>query len=95
MQISAISLTSRTSAVLILNYASGRGIVFIRSIVISYERAGICVFMGALTLVTMISFVDDIRSTSQKLRLLFHFSAMALMFSNGAVAMPWWWVWWL
>ena len=37
-------------------------------------------FMLALTLITFISFVDDIRSTSQVLRLVFHFSAMALMF---------------
>ena len=37
-------------------------------------------FMLALTLITFISFVDDIRSTSQGLRLVFHFTAMALMF---------------
>ena len=37
-------------------------------------------FMLALTLITFISFVDDIRSTSQVLRLLFHFFAMSLMF---------------
>lgn len=37
-------------------------------------------FMLALTLITFISFVDDICSTSQVLRLVFHFSAMALMF---------------
>ena len=50
-------------------------------------------FMLALTLVTFISFVDDIRSTSQKLRLLFHFSAMALMFYQwGLFALSWWWI---
>ena len=37
-------------------------------------------FLLALTLVTFISFVDDIKSTGQMTRLLFHFSAMALMF---------------
>lgn len=43
-------------------------------------------FMLALTLITVISFVDDICSTSQKLRLIFHFSAMAMMFyPMGAV----------
>ena len=48
-------------------------------------------FMLALTLVTFISFVDDIRSTSQALRLVFHFSAMALMFYQwGLFALPWW-----
>lgn len=37
-------------------------------------------FMLALTLITAISFVDDIRSTSRRLRLILHFTAMALMF---------------
>ncbi|WP_455585452.1 MraY family glycosyltransferase [Bacteroides sp.] len=48
-------------------------------------------FMLALTLITLISFVDDIRSTSQALRLVFHFSAMALMFYQwGLFSLPWW-----
>ena len=48
-------------------------------------------FMLALTLVTFISFVDDIRSTSQVLRLVFHFSAMGLMFYQwGLFSLPWW-----
>ena len=48
-------------------------------------------FMLALTLITLISFVDDIRSTSQVLRLVFHFSAMALMFYQwGLFSLPWW-----
>ena len=48
-------------------------------------------FMLALTLITFISFVDDIRSTSQALRLVFHFSAMGLMFYQwGLFALPWW-----
>ena len=48
-------------------------------------------FMLALTLITFISFVDDIRSTSQVLRLVFHFSAMALMFYQwGLFTLPWW-----
>lgn len=47
--------------------------------------------MLALTLVTFISFVDDIRSISQALRLVFHFSAMALMFYQwGLFSLPWW-----
>ena len=47
--------------------------------------------MLALTLITFISFVDDIRSTSQVLRLVFHFSAMALMFYQwGLFSLPWW-----
>ena len=48
-------------------------------------------FMLALTLITFISFIDDIRSTSQALRLVFHFFAMALMFYQwGLFSFPWW-----
>ena len=50
-------------------------------------------FILALTLVTFISFVDDIKSTRQITRLLFHFSAMALMFYQwGLFSLSWWWV---
>lgn len=50
-------------------------------------------FMLALTLVTFISFVDDVKSTRQLTRLLFHFSAMALMFGQwGLFAWSWWWI---
>lgn len=50
-------------------------------------------FMLALTLVTFISFVDDVHSTRQVTRLVFHFSAMALMFWQwGLFSLPWWWV---
>ena len=48
-------------------------------------------FILALTLITFISFIDDIRSTSQGLRLVFHFTAMALMFYQwGLFSLPWW-----
>lgn len=50
-------------------------------------------FMLALTLVTFISFVDDVHSTRQVTRLVFHFSAMALMFWQwGLFGLPWWWI---
>ena len=50
-------------------------------------------FILALTLITFISFVDDIRSTSQGLRLVFHFTAMALMFYQwGLFSLSWWWI---
>ena len=50
-------------------------------------------FMVALTLIEFIRFVDDIRSTSQGLRLVFHFSAMALMFYQwGLFSLSWWWI---
>ena len=49
--------------------------------------------MLALTLITFISFVDDIRSISQGLRLVFHFTAMALMFYQwGLFSLSWWWI---
>ena len=48
-------------------------------------------FMLALTLVTVISFVDDIRSISQGLRLVFHFTVMGLMFYQWELfTLPWW-----
>lgn len=48
-------------------------------------------FILALTLITVISFADDVRSTSRRLRLVLHFSAMALMFYQwGLFGMPWW-----
>lgn len=48
-------------------------------------------FMLALTLVAVISFVDDIRSISQGLRLVFHFTAMGLMFYQWELfTLPWW-----
>ena len=50
-------------------------------------------FILALSLITFISFVDDIRSTSQGLRLGFHFSAMALMFYQwGLFSLSWCWI---
>ena len=50
-------------------------------------------FIVALTLITFISFVDDIRSTSQSLRLVFHFAAMVLMFYQWDLfSLSWWWI---
>ena len=50
-------------------------------------------FIVALTLITFISFVDDIRSTSQSLRLIFHFAAMVLMFYQWDLfSLSWWWI---
>lgn len=50
-------------------------------------------FMLALTLVSFISFIDDICSTSSKARLVFHFLAMALMFYQwGVFSLDWWWI---
>lgn len=73
----------------------GGGIIFYFGALAYFLTSGFeyAWFMLALTLVTLISFVDDIRSTSQKLRLLFHFSAMALMFYQwGLFSLSWWWI---
>ncbi|NDV64961.1 glycosyltransferase family 4 protein [Bacteroides sp. 224] len=50
-------------------------------------------FMIGLTLITIISFIDDIRSVSQKIRLVFHFVGMGFMFYQwGALESQWtWW----
>ena len=50
-------------------------------------------FILALSLITFISFVDDIRSTSQGLRLVFNFYALDLMFYQwGLFSLSWWWI---
>lgn len=50
-------------------------------------------FMLALTLVAFISFVDDVKSVKQGIRLVFHFSAMALMFGQwGLFSLGWGWL---
>ena len=49
-------------------------------------------FIFGLTLITIISFVDDVHSISQGLRLVFHFIAMALLFYQwGLFSLSWWW----
>lgn len=50
-------------------------------------------FLLGLTLIVLISFADDIRPLSSKVRLVFHFSAMVLMFYQwGMFGMPWWYI---
>ncbi len=50
-------------------------------------------FMLGLTLISLISFVDDVRSVSQRTRLLLHFTAMGPLFYQwGLFAFPWWWL---
>ena len=49
--------------------------------------------MLGLTLIAGVSFVDDVRSVTQRVRLVVHFVAMLLMFYQwGMVALPWWYV---
>ncbi len=71
----------------------GGGIIFYFGALAYFTASGGAYpwFTIGLTLITLISFVDDIRSVSQKLRLVFHFAAMALMFYEwGLFALPWW-----
>ena len=73
----------------------GGGVVFYFGALVYFLPSGFEYpwFMLALTFVAIISFIDDIRSTSQKLRLVFHFSAMALMFYQwGLFSLSWWWI---
>lgn len=73
----------------------GGGVVFYFGALVYFLTSGFEYpwFMLALTFVAIISFIDDIRSTSQKLRLVFHFSAMALMFYQwGLFSLSWWWI---
>ena len=50
-------------------------------------------FMLGLTLITGVSFIDDIRSVSQKTRLIIHFTAIALLFYQlGMSVLPWWYI---
>ena len=60
----------------------GGGIIFYMGAIIYSltNRFEYPYFMIALTLVALISFIDDIRPLSQKTRLLFHFAGMVLMF---------------
>ena len=73
----------------------GGGIIFYFGALAYFLTSGfeyLC-FLLALTLVTFISFVDDIKSTGQMTRLLFHFSAMAMMFYQwGLFSLSWWWI---
>lgn len=73
----------------------GGGVVFYFGALVYFLTSGFEYpwFMLALTFVAIISFIDDIRSTSQELRLVFHFSAMALMFYQwGLFSLSWWWI---
>lgn len=73
----------------------GGGIIFYFGALAYFLTSGFeyPLFMLALTLVTFISFVDDIKSTRQITRLLLHFSAMGLMFCQwGLFSLVWWWI---
>lgn len=51
-------------------------------------------FFWGLTLISVISFVDDVHSVSQGVRLVFHFMAMLLLFAQWGLytEFPWWYL---
>jgi len=71
----------------------GGGIIFYIGVllyVVFYGFSYIWFFVG-LSLISFISFVDDLRSVSQKIRLVFHFSAMGFLFYQWDIFhYPWW-----
>lgn len=71
----------------------GGGIIFYLGALVYFLMNGFDYmwFMTGLTLISLVSFMDDVCSVSQKIRLVFHFSAMALMFYQwGLFMFPWW-----
>lgn len=75
----------------------GGGIIFYIAIVYFAMLYGFPYpwFLLGLTLITFISFIDDIIDLSSKVRILFQFSAMALMFLQWGLfngVYPWWYV---
>lgn len=70
----------------------GGGILFYFGVLFYFLMFGFAYpwFFVGLTLISIISFADDIKPRSNKLRLLIHFVAMALMFHQwGLFHMPW------
>ena len=51
-------------------------------------------FIGGLLLITVISFIDDTRDLSSKIRIVVHFAAMAMMFWELKLMQnfPWWYM---
>lgn len=71
----------------------GGGIVFYIGTLTYFFFSGLQYpwFMIGLTLIAFISLVDDIKTASKYTRLLFHFSALALLFYQwNLFSLPWW-----
>ncbi|WP_321332030.1 glycosyltransferase family 4 protein [uncultured Bacteroides sp.] len=71
----------------------GGGVVFYFGVLIYFLSTGFPYpwFTLGLTLISVISFVDDVRPASRHIRLLFHFTALALMFYEwGLFSLSWW-----
>ena len=72
----------------------GGGVIFLISIWIYSIFFGLTYpwFMVGLTAICTISFIDDVRAVSNRIRLMVHFSAMILMFQQWGIltAENWW-----
>lgn len=72
----------------------GGGIIFLLAAIFWAATHGFAFpwFLGGLVLIAGISFVDDLVSVSNKIRLICHFAAFAMMFHEWALfsAFPWW-----
>ncbi len=73
----------------------GGGIIFYFSVVLYFISSGFQYpwFFGGLTLITFISFLDDIRPLHQYTRLIFHFTGVGLLFYQlGLFTLSFWWI---
>jgi UDP-N-acetylmuramyl pentapeptide phosphotransferase/UDP-N-acetylglucosamine-1-phosphate transferase len=75
----------------------GGGIIFYLGALVYFITAGWAypLFVAGLTLITVISFTDDIRPVSQRVRLVFHFTGMGLIFCQWEMfdlQWSWWYV---
>jgi UDP-N-acetylmuramyl pentapeptide phosphotransferase/UDP-N-acetylglucosamine-1-phosphate transferase len=58
-----------------------------------YSELQYAYFFIGLSLITIISFMDDVRSVPSKVRLIVHFISMLLMFLQlGLFGLPWWYI---
>lgn len=70
----------------------GGGVVFYFGVLLFFVLQGFQYpyFMGGITIIAAVSFADDVRTLSSKVRLPLHFGAMALLFFEwGLFAQPW------
>jgi len=70
----------------------GGGVIFYFGVLLYFvfERFQYPWFFAGLTLISMVSFADDIRPQSSKLRLSVHFAAMAMMFYQWGLYSQYW-----
>jgi UDP-N-acetylmuramyl pentapeptide phosphotransferase/UDP-N-acetylglucosamine-1-phosphate transferase len=73
----------------------GGGVIFYLGTLTYFVASGFqyFYFFIGLSLISIISFIDDVHSVSSKIRLLMHFAAILLMFWQlNLLAYPWWYI---